>query len=83
MNRIQVFESLPEWEQEDFQKCCEHHRYNRKEFEVSCGEDLAYSTSVRTVTVTRNGYSKRYDAGKGTDWIVQFDDDLQLQYFGN
>jgi hypothetical protein len=83
MNRVQIYETLPAQEREDFQRCCEHYNYNRKEFEVEASAGQVDGWPVRTITVTRNGYFRNYHAGDGTDWLVQFDDDLRAQRFGD
>jgi len=82
MNQKQVFESFPYEEQEGFQRSCEHHNYNRKEFEVFGVEAYERGRLVRTVTVARYGHIKNYDAGHETAWLVEFDADLRTKYFG-
>lgn len=82
MNQKQVFESFPYDEQGGFQQSCEHHKYNRKEFEVFGVEAYDRGWLVRTVTVARYGHIKNYDVGHKTAWLVEFDADLRNKYFG-
>jgi len=86
--RTITFNSFPEDEQEIFQLSCKRWGKRLRDFVVTAEEpdspEDRQSLRPREVTVkyVPSARARSYRADNGAGWIGDFEDDLQLVYFG-
>ena len=86
--RTVVFNSFPEDEQEIFQLSCRRWGKRLRDFVVTAEEPDSLDDQQRsrprevTVTYVPSARARSYRADRGARWIGDFEDDLQLVYFG-
>jgi hypothetical protein len=77
------FNSFPTDEQEIFQSSCVRWGKKLRDFVVTADEpDSPDREREVTVTYVPSARARSYRAGDGARWIGEFEDDLQLVYFG-
>lgn len=76
--------ALPADEIEDFERACFERSRDPKEFVVQAVERTPVNGGhiERTITVSCGEVSREYDGSSGTNWNVEFENDLSAQAFG-
>lgn len=76
--------ALPADEVEDFERSCYERNRDPKEFVVQVVErtPIGGGQIERTITVSCGQITRPYNGSSGTNWNVEFGNDLSAQVFG-